>query len=61
LMNMLRDLQEQKRMTILISSHDLNNITDICNRILLMEKGSIIKDISTSSKTLKELEEYFRV
>jgi|SRR5579871_539863 len=61
LMNMLRDLQEQKRMTILISSHDLNNITDICNRILSMEKGCIIKDISTSSETLKELEDYFKV
>lgn len=48
-------------MTVLISSHDLNHITDVCSRILLMEKGRIIKDIETSDDTLKELEDYFRV
>jgi len=61
LMQMLKDLQGRKRMTVLISSHDLNNITDVCNRILLMEKGKIIKDLQTSEDTLNELEDYFRV
>jgi ABC-2 type transport system ATP-binding protein len=57
----LKKLHEEKRMTILISSHDLNHITDVCTRILLMEKGKIIKDIKTESNTLIELEEYFKV
>ena len=48
-------------MTILISSHDLNHITEVCTRILLMEKGLIIKDLQTSSDTLTELEDYFKV
>ncbi|MDQ3681826.1 MAG: ABC transporter ATP-binding protein [Bacteroidota bacterium] len=61
LMQMLKELTSKKRMTILISSHDLNNITDVCSRILLMEKGRIIKDFQTSEDTLNELEEYFRV
>ena len=61
LIQMLKEMQEKKRMTILISSHDLNNITDVCSRILLMEKGKIIKDMQTSEDTLNELEEYFRV
>jgi ABC-2 type transport system ATP-binding protein len=61
LKQMLKELQEKKRMTILISSHDLNHITDICSRILLMEKGKIIKDIETSDDTLSELEDYFKV
>lgn len=61
LMQTLKDLHQTKRMTILVSSHDLNHITDICSRILLMEKGKIIKDIATSSDTLQELEEYFSV
>jgi len=61
LMQMLKELQDKKRMTILISSHDLNNITDVCTRILLMEKGKIIKDLQTSEDTLNELEDYFRV
>ena len=61
LKNMLKDLNKTKGVTTLISSHDLNHITDVCDRILLMEKGVIIKDIATSSSTLSELETYFGV
>jgi len=57
----LKDINKNKGVTTLISSHDLNHITDVCERILLMEKGLIIKDIATSSSTLSELEEYFGV
>jgi ABC-2 type transport system ATP-binding protein len=48
-----------KNITTIVSSHDLNHITDVCDRILLMEKGLIIKDIITGSSTLNELEDYF--
>lgn len=61
LKNMLKDQNKNKGVTNIVSSHDLNHITDICDRILLMEKGVIIKDIATSSSTLKELEDYFGV
>jgi ABC-2 type transport system ATP-binding protein len=61
LKNIVKDLNKNKGVTTLISSHDLNHITDVCDRILLMEKGVIIKDIATSSSTLSELENYFGV
>ncbi len=61
LKSLLKDMNKNKGVTTLISSHDLNHITDVCDRILLMEKGVIIKDIATSSSTLSELEEYFGV
>ncbi|MFC0516851.1 ABC transporter ATP-binding protein [Mucilaginibacter angelicae] len=61
LKNLLKDLNKNKGVTTIVSSHDLNHITDVCDRILLMEKGVIIKDIATSSSTLNELEEYFGV
>jgi ABC-2 type transport system ATP-binding protein len=61
LKSLLKDMNKSKGVTTLISSHDLNHITDVCDRILLMEKGVIIKDIATSSSTLSELEEYFGV
>jgi ABC-2 type transport system ATP-binding protein len=51
----------QKGVTTLVSSHDLNHVTDVCDRILLMEKGKIIKDIATNSSTLSELEQYFAI
>jgi ABC-2 type transport system ATP-binding protein len=61
LIKMLREIHEQKRLTILVSSHDLNHVTDISSRILLMEGGRIIRDLHTGKDTLQELEEYFKI
>lgn len=61
LKNIVRDLSRNRQITTIISSHDLNHVTEVCERILLMEKGRIIKDISTDSNTLRELEQHFSV
>lgn len=45
--------------TIIISSHDLKHVTDVCTRILLIENGIIVKDKNTNAETLDELENYF--
>ena len=47
--------------TMLISSHDLNHITEISSRIILLENGHIMKDTASDSNTLSELEAYFRL
>src|ERR1035437_3752281 len=57
----LTDLQTRLNMTMLISSHDLNHVTEVCKRIVVLEKGKIVKDLSTNDDTLKELETYFAV
>ena len=57
----LNDLQEKFGITMLISSHDLNHITEVCKRIVILEKGKIVKDLQTHEDTLKELESYFAV
>ncbi|HEY5591907.1 MAG TPA: ABC transporter ATP-binding protein [Paludibacter sp.] len=57
----LTDLQVRLNMTMLISSHDLNHVTEVCNRIVVLEKGLIVKDLQTNTDTLKELEAYFAV
>ena len=46
--------------TVLVSSHDLQDVTEVCKRIVLLEKGRVINDINTSNKTLSELESYFK-
>jgi ABC-2 type transport system ATP-binding protein len=61
LIEMLSELREKGSMTIIISSHDLNHITKVCSRILLMEKGKIIRDETTRDQTLRELEKYFKI
>ena len=45
--------------TFLISSHDLSHTTEVCNRIVVLNKGIVIKDIATNPETLKDLENYF--
>jgi ABC-2 type transport system ATP-binding protein len=57
----LTDLQQKQQITMLISSHDLNHVTEVCKRIVILEKGKVVKDIQTSDDTLKELEAYFAV
>lgn len=47
--------------TLLISSHDLLHITEISSRLLVIEKGLILKDFEPSPDTLKELEIYFDI
>jgi len=61
LIKMLKDMHARRRVTLFISSHDLNHVTDVSTRILLMEKGLIIKDLHTNQDTLGELEAYFKV
>ena len=59
LKQIIKTLTEDRNTTVLISSHDLQHVTDVCERIVVLEKGEIIKDIQTSEATLKELEAHF--
>ncbi|RDV17065.1 ABC transporter ATP-binding protein [Pontibacter diazotrophicus] len=61
LKNLLRSLREQKRITLLISSHDLSHVIEVCERIVVMEKGQLVQDMQTNENTLSELETYFTV
>lgn len=51
--------KENSQVTFLISSHDLNHVTEICDRIVLLEKGKIINDLRDKSAMLSELDAYF--
>lgn len=46
---------------ILISSHDLNHIHGVSDRIIVLEKGLLIKDIAKSENSMQELTTYFQV
>ena len=59
LKGLINNLPKEK--TVLISSHDLSHITEVCDRIVVVEKGEVVRDIQTSEATLKELEAYFAV
>ena len=61
LKKILKTLTDNKEITVLVSSHDLSHVTEVCERIVVLDKGHLVKDIETSQETLKELESYFSV
>ncbi len=61
LKQILKQLADNKDITVLISSHDLMHVTEVCERIVVLDKGDIVKDLATSEATLKELEQHFAV
>ena len=56
---LLQQDNEVRKTTMLISSHNLNHITGMCNRIILLEKGKVIRDLKLPNDSLKEVEQYF--
>ena len=61
LKKIVKELAENPDVTVLISSHDLIHTVEVCNRIVALNKGEVVKDIITSEETLKELEAFFAV
>jgi ABC-2 type transport system ATP-binding protein len=59
LKQIIKNLTENKEVTVLVSSHDLTHVTEVCERIVVLDKGTVVKDIQRSEETLKELEDYF--
>jgi ABC-2 type transport system ATP-binding protein len=56
---LLKEWHTQTGMTMLISSHDLGHVTEFCERIVVLNKGEVVRDILTDAGTLSELEDYF--
>lgn len=61
LKKIIKELADNPDVTVLVSSHDLVHTVEVCNRIVALNKGEIVKDIQTSPETLKELEAFFAV
>lgn len=59
LKKIIKELAETRGVTVLVSSHDLMHVTEVCERIVVLNKGTVVKDIQTSEATLKELEMHF--
>ncbi len=59
LRQIIKDFAAQKSKTLLISSHDLDHVTDVCSRIVILQKGKVIRDVAKTESTLAELEEFF--
>jgi ABC-2 type transport system ATP-binding protein len=61
LVKLIKKMQETKGITFLISSHDLNHIAEVCDRIVVLHEGEVAQDIITGQDTLETLKAYFAV
>ena len=61
LKKIIKELSENPNVTILVSSHDLQHTVEVCDRIVALNKGELVKDMLTSKETLQELELFFAV
>lgn len=59
LKKLIKNWSQNESVTFLISSHDLAHTTEVSNRIVLLNKGELVKDIRTNPETLRELEDFF--
>jgi len=55
----IKDLSENPNVTMLISSHDLIHVTEVAQRVVLLEKGKVVMDKVKDAGTFAQLEQYF--
>ena len=60
LRKLIKDFSTQHRSTFLISDHTLDNIADVSTRLIILEKGKIVRDVTKTETTLQEVEEFFK-
>ncbi|SEO97190.1 ABC-2 type transport system ATP-binding protein [Halogranum amylolyticum] len=51
----LRRLTEQEEMTVVLSSHDMDVVEDVCDRVVVVNEGSVVAD-----DTVRNLVDLFR-
>lgn len=59
LKHILADMAADPGRSMIISSHDLGHITEVCGRITLLHSGAIKQDLATSQDTLSALNAWF--
>ena len=45
--------------TILMASHDIFRVREVCNRIGILKQGSLVKEIQSDQVTASELEDIY--
>ena len=59
---LLRTYQAESGATVLLSSHNLEHTVDICQRIVLLESGRIVRDMDNrQGEAGQALKDYFDV
>lgn len=60
LRRLIKDFAVHNGTTFLISDHTLDNIADVSTRLIILEKGKIVRDVLKTETTLQEVEAFFK-
>lgn len=62
MLRLLRELNKEYGTTMILSSHNIELVSEISSRIILLEKGMVKKDISANAdEAIEELRTYFSI
>ena len=59
LQNLLREINQELGCSIFVSSHDLLHVSELCQRILILNKGELVKDVTKGEWSLEALRSFF--
>lgn len=59
LQKLIKTFNSEHGVSLLVSSHDLLHVSELSQRILILNKGELIKDVRTSEITLDDLRAFF--
>lgn len=59
LQNLLREINQELGCSIFVSSHDLLHVSELCQRILILNKGELVKDANRGEISLDALRAFF--
>lgn len=51
--------QKEEGRCVIVSSHNLQNIAESCDRVILIEAGQVMYDVEVNETNMKKLGEYF--
>lgn len=60
LRKLIKDFAAKNDTTFLISDHTLDNIADVSTRLIILEKGKIVRDVPKTETTLQEVVAFFK-
>ena len=59
-LNTIKEYAISSECIVIMTTHNLEDISDICNRLILLNNGSILLDDNFEDKSSKEIELIFR-
>ena len=59
LQKLIKSFNSEHGVSLLVSSHDLLHVSEVSQRILILNKGELIRDVRTSEITLEDLRAFF--